>query len=60
MNHIKGKIIDSDIITRMYGENPTQEEIRRMVKEKEWKAYQRRNKVVPQLTKVDFVSKRII
>jgi len=47
MNQIKGKSIYSDIITRMYGEQFTQEEIRKKIKDKEWITYQERNKAIP-------------
>lgn len=53
MKQIKGKSVYSDVITRMYGEKPTQEQIRKWIRDKEWNTYQRINKAVPQRPEAD-------
>jgi hypothetical protein len=42
MDQIKGKRIDSDIITSMYGENPTQEYTRKKINNKECITYHKK------------------
>jgi hypothetical protein len=47
MKQIKGKCINSDVITRMYGKMPSHEEIRRRIREKEWNTYQKKKQPIP-------------
>jgi hypothetical protein len=47
MKQIKGQSIDVNVITRMYGEIPSQEEIRRRIREKDWNTYQKKKKNIP-------------
>ena len=53
MKQIKGNSVYSYAITRMYGEKPTQEKIRKWIQDKEWNTYQIINKEVPQILEED-------
>ena len=53
MKQIKGNSVYSYVITRMYGENPTQEKLRKWIQDKEWNTYQIINKEVPHIPKAD-------
>jgi hypothetical protein len=46
MRQIKGQSIDANVITRMYGEMPSQEEIRTKIREKEWNTYRKKKQPI--------------